>query len=41
VQHVLQPKVYAEAYTLTVHCEKLDRKDITTGKSGMDRQSVV
>jgi hypothetical protein len=30
----MSPKAYADAYTLTICCKNLDRKDITTGKSG-------
>jgi len=31
VQHVLQPKVYADAYTITINCTDLDRKDLLVG----------
>jgi len=33
VTHILQPKVYADAYNLKVSCSNLDRKDILTAKS--------
>lgn len=40
VQHVLAPKVYAEAYTISLRCQKLDRK-VPCKREKTSQQSIL